>query len=204
MLGALYTSLKLGLLSGAAAAIIGTLGAFGMSRAKIRGAKVVEYVSILPIMLPEIILGMVFLAYFSLIRLKLGMVTLLIAHTSFCIPYIYLLVKARLVGIDKSYVEAARDLGAGEIRTFFDITLPLIFPAVLSGSFLAFAMSFDDVIVSVFVSGVNTNTLPIKIYSQIRIGTTPKTNALCSLLFFATVLLSLISARFAQKRKALK
>jgi spermidine/putrescine transport system permease protein len=132
------------------------------------------------------------------------MASLVIAHTSFCIPYIYLLVKARFAGMDKTYAEAARDLGAGEIRVFLDITFPLIFPAVLSGMFLAFAMSFDDVIISVFVTGVDTNTLPIKIYSQIKTGVTPKTNALCALLFFATVLLSLACARFTQKRKALK
>ncbi|MDR1941391.1 MAG: ABC transporter permease [Endomicrobium sp.] len=197
---ALYNSLVLGVLSSLSAAVIGTLAALAISRAKIRGAQTAEYVSILPIMVPEIILGMGFLAFFSFIGLPLGMTTLVIAHTSFCIPYIYLLVKARITGMDKSYIEAARDLGAGELRVFFDIIFPLIFPAILSGMFLAFAMSFDDVIISVFVTGVDSNTLPVAIYSQIKTGVTPKTNALCALMFCATVFLSLVSARVARKR----
>jgi spermidine/putrescine transport system permease protein len=114
------------------------------------------------------------------------------------------MVKARLAGFDNSLYDAARDLGAGEVRTFLDITLPLIFPAILSGMLLSFAMSFDDVIISVFVTGVNTNTLPIKIYSQIKTGVTPKTNALCSLLFAAAVLLgflSVIASRGGKRQK---
>jgi spermidine/putrescine transport system permease protein len=163
-----------------------------------------EYLSILPIMIPEIILGMVSLAFFSLLAFPLGMVTLVIAHTAFCIPYVYLLVKGRLAGLDKSYVEAARNLGAGELRAFFDITLPLILPAVISGMLLSFAMSFDDVIISVFVTGPNTNTLPIRIYSQLKTGVTPKTNALCTLIFAVTVVLCLVSGYFANLKNIKK
>jgi spermidine/putrescine transport system permease protein len=127
------------------------------------------------------------------------MVSLVIAHTAFCVPYVYLLVKARLAGLDRSYVEAARIMGAGGMRAFYDITLPLVFPAVLSGMLISFAMSFDDVIVSVFVAGVRANTLPMKIYSQIKTGVTPKTNALCTLLFILTVLFCLIAAALARR-----
>jgi spermidine/putrescine transport system permease protein len=129
-----------------------------------------------------------------LIRLPFGMATLIIAHTAFCVPYILLLVKARLVGMDKSFVEAARDLGAGELRAFFDITLPLLLPAVVSGMLLAIAMSLDDVIVSVFVTGVNTNILPLKIYTQIKTGVTPETNALCTVMFLFTILMGGLSS----------
>jgi spermidine/putrescine transport system permease protein len=197
MFTALRNSVILGILSSFSAAIIGTLAAVGMSRAKQPAGAFMEYLAILPIMTPEIILGMVSLAFFSLLALPLGMLTLVIAHTAFCIPYVYLLVKGRLAGLDKSYAEAARDLGAGEWRTFFDITLPLILPAVISGILLSFAMSFDDVIISVFVTGANTNTLPIRIYSQLKTGVTPKTNALCTLLFAVTVVLCLFSVYFA-------
>jgi spermidine/putrescine transport system permease protein len=212
MFGALRNSLVLALLSSFGAAVIGTLGAVGFRRTmdsryirrfKALGALggILEYLSILPIMTPEIIMGMVLLAFFSLLGLPLGMVTLVIAHTSFSIPYVYLVVKARLTGLDKSYAEAAKDLGAGEWRAFFDITLPLILPAILSGALLAFAMSFDDVIISSFVTGPRTNTLPIRIYSQIKTGVTPKTNALCTLLFGATVVLVLISVYLAKSRR---
>ena len=199
MFEALRNSVVIALISAALAAVIGTLGAVGLARAKLRGAAAMEYLSALPIMVPEIILGMVFLAFFSLIRLPFGMLTLVIAHTAFCIPYILLLVKARLSGIDKSYVEAARDLGAGEMRAFFSITLPLIVPAVMSGMLLAVAMSLDDVIISIFVTGVNTNTLPIKIYTQIKTGVTPKTNALCAILFIITIIMGGLSSRLSNE-----
>ncbi|MDR1588234.1 MAG: ABC transporter permease [Treponema sp.] len=200
MFEALRNSFVLGILSSFAAAFIGTLGASGMTRARPAGGKVMEFLSILPIMTPEIILGMTFLAFFSLLSLPLGMLSLVIAHTAFCVPYVYLLVKARLAGLDKGYVEAARILGASDMRAFYDITLPLVLPAVISGMLISFAMSFDDVIISVFVTGVHTNTLPIKIYSQIKTGVTPKTNALCTLLFALTVILCLVSAWLARFR----
>ena len=158
-----------------------------------------EYLSTLPIMLPEIILGMVFMAFFALLRLPFGWTTLIIAHTSFCIPYVFLMVKARLVGIDKSIEEAARDLGASPARTFFDVTLPLILPAVLSGCILSFAMSFDDVVISIFVSSPTVSTLPIKVYTQMRTGVTPEINALCTLILIAVVLILLVSAALRRK-----
>jgi spermidine/putrescine transport system permease protein len=201
MFESLRNSLVLGLLVSSASAVIGTLGASGMARSRASlGAKAMEYFSILPIMTPEIILGMTFLAFFSLLALPFGMLTLVIAHTAFCVPYVYLLVRARLAGLDKSYVEAARIMGAGDLRAFYDITLPLVLPAVISGMLISFAMSFDDVIVSVFVSGIHTNTLPMKIYSQIKTGVTPKTNAMCALIFILTVALCLAAAALARKK----
>lgn len=194
MFEALRNSIVLGLCASFAAAIIGTLGAVGFTKIRMRTKNVVEYLSTLPIMIPEIILGMVFMTFFSLLGLPFGMTTLIIAHTAFCIPYVYMLVKARLVGMDKSLAEAARDLGASEFRVFFDITLPLLAPAIASGMLLSFAMSFDDVIISVFVTGVNVNTLPIKIYSQLKTGVTPEINALCTLMLVATICLVLLSA----------
>lgn len=198
---ALLNSIVLGLFSSLAAAVIGTLGAVGSSKVELKGKGVIEYLSTLPIMIPEIILGMVFMAFFSLLGLPFGMTTLIIAHTAFCIPYVFMLVKARLVGMDKSLEEAALDLGASKVRTFFDIVLPLIAPAIASGMLLSFAMSFDDVIISVFVTGVDSNTLPLKIYSQLKTGVTPKINALCTLMFCATILLCGFSAFIGREKK---
>jgi spermidine/putrescine transport system permease protein len=200
MFEALRNSLVLALLTSFFSAIIGTLGAAGIVRRTPGAAgKSIEYLSILPIMTPEIILGMIFLAFFSFLSLPAGMVTLVIAHTAFCVPYVYLLVKARLAGLDKSYIEAARIMGAADVRAFYDITLPLVLPAVVSGMLISFAMSFDDVIISVFVAGVNTNTLPMKIYTQIKTGVTPKTNAMCTLVFLLTVIIC--AAAFALARR---
>ena len=148
-------------------------------------------------MIPEIILGMVLMAFFYMLNLPFGMLTLLIGHTVFCIPYILMEVKARLVGMDPSLEEAARDLGATSLRAF-DITLPLIMPAVASGSLLAFAMSMDDVVISIFINGPRLSTLPIKVYTQIKTGVTPEINALCTIMLAFTVLLLLVYS-FARK-----
>jgi len=210
---ALRNSIVLAVISSLSAAVIGTLGAVGMEWERLRKKakpsqlnhrfdfrKIMEYLSILPIMIPEIILGMVLLAFFSLLALPLGMLTLVLSHSCFCIPYVYLLVKARLAGLDRSYTEAARNLGADSWRAFRDVMLPLIMPAVVSGILLSFAMSFDDVIISIFVTGPHTNTLPIRIYTQIKTGVTPKTNALCSLLFVITILLCILSVAVSRIR----
>lgn len=202
---ALLNSLYLGAVSSLAAAVIGTLGAIGTMRTDFKGKGMMEYIATLPMMTPEIILGMIFLAFFSLLSLPFGMMTLIIAHTAFCIPYIFMQVKARLAGMDKSCEEAARDLGASRVRVFFDITLPMIMPGIISGMLLSFAMSFDDVIISIFVTGVDVNTLPILIYTQLKTGVTPKVNALCTLMFLATLLLVVLSAfigRLGNKKRS--
>lgn len=196
---ALMNSIVLGVLSCGISAVIGTLGAVGMARVNYRSKGMMEYLSTIPIMIPEIILGMVFLVFFSLLNLPFGMITLVIAHTTFCVPYIFMMVKARLVGIDKSLEEAARDLGAGPVRTFFDITMPLIMPAVLSGSLLAFAMSFDDVVISIFVNGPRLNTLPVKVYAQLKTGVTPEINALCTIILAVIILVLGLSSLIARK-----
>lgn len=197
----LRNSIVLGVSASVLAAILGTLGAVGSSKVELRGKGAMEYISTLPIMIPEIILGMVFMAFFSLIGLPFGMTTLIIAHTAFCVPYVFMLVKARLVGLDKSLEEAALDLGASKTRAFFDVLLPLIAPAIASGMLLSFAMSFDDVIISVFVAGVDSNTLPLRIYSRLRTGVTPEINALCTLIFIVTVLLCTVSLILGREKK---
>lgn len=187
MIEALGNSLILGVASCLVSAVIGTLGAVGLSRIHWKTKGALEYVSILPLMIPEIILGMVLMAFFYLLNIPFGMLTLLLGHTVFCVPYILMEVKARLAGMDPSLEEAARDLGAGSFRAFWDITLPLIMPAVVSGSLLAFAMSMDDVVISIFVNGPRISTLPVKVYTQLKTGVTPEINALCTLMLVFTL-----------------
>ncbi|MBQ8040440.1 MAG: ABC transporter permease [Lachnospiraceae bacterium] len=195
---ALRNSLVLAGLSCLGAVIIGTTGALGMHGRKSKADQAISGLSLLPIMIPEIILGMVFLAVFSFMNLPFGMLTLVLAHTTFCVPYVFSMVKARLVGMDKAFAEAALDLGATPIRVFFDITLPLIMPAILSGVMLSFAMSFDDVVISIFVTGPTVNTLPIKIYTKMKTGVTPEINALATIMLMITAIL-LIGAAFINK-----
>ncbi len=200
MLEALRNSLVLGVLSCGISAVIGTFGAVGLSRIHWRTKGALEYISILPLMIPEIILGMVLMAFFYMLGLPFGMLTLLIGHTVFCVPYILMEVKARLVGMDPSLEEAARDLGAGAFRAFLDVTLPLIMPAVISGSLLAFAMSMDDVVISIFVNGPRISTLPIKVYTQLKTGVTPEINALCTIMLAVTLLVLLLRSIFARRK----
>ena len=196
LLAALKSSLILAGLSCGIAMVIGTLGAVGMARRKFRMQGMLENMSVLPIMVPEIILGMAFLAVFTAAGLKFGMLTLVLAHVTFCTPYIFIIVKGRLTGMDPSLAEASRDLGASPMRTFLEITLPLIMPAVLSGVTLAFAMSMDDFVISFFVTGATTTTLPLRIYSSVKAGVSLQVNALCTLLLAVVALIMALRQMF--------
>ena len=204
LMEALKNSLVLAALSCLAAVVIGTTGAIGMQKWKNRFNDAVANISLMPLMIPEIILGMVFLAAFSFMNLPFGMLTLVIAHTTFCVPYVFMTVRARLAGMDPSIEEAARDLGASASQIFWGITIPSVMPAIFSGALLSFAMSFDDVVISMFVTGASVNTLPIKIYSSMKTGVTPEINALATILLIVTItviLLSTLINRFMKKRR---
>ncbi len=202
LVAALMTSLELAVYSCTLSLVIGTLGALGMARAKLRGQGAIEMTSLLPVMIPEIILGMAFMAVFAFLDIKSDMIKLVIAHVTFCVPYIYLTVKARLYGMDPSLTEAARDLGAGAMRAFFSVTLPLILPGILSGTLLAFAMSLDDFVISFFVSDT-TVTLPLKIYSSVKTGVSLQVNALCTVML-AVVFIAVAFARLLARRAQAK
>lgn len=203
MADALKNSLILAVLSSALAGIIGTLGAIGLTRSHFRGAGLVETVATLPMMIPELVLGMAYLALFTAIGVKLGMGALILTHTTFCIPYVFINVKSRLIGMDPALEEAARDLGASPMRVLRDITLPLIMPSVVSGMMLSAAMSLDDVVISFFVTSAETTTLPLKVYTGLRSGGTPEINALSTLMlgaiFLAVALSQLLRARSDKK-----
>ena len=201
LLAALKNSLILAGISCGVAMMIGTLGAVGMAARKFRLQGAIETMAVLPIMVPEIILGMAFLAVFTFAGLRFGMLTLVLAHVTFCVPYIYIVVKGRLAGMDPDLPNAARDLGASPARAFLTVTLPLILPGVLSGTLLAFAMSMDDFVISFFVTGPGTTTLPVKIYSSVRMGVSLQVNAL-STLMLATVFLLTAAFRLLRRKRA--
>ncbi len=206
MMGALWNSLKLGISSCLISGVIGTLGAVGMTKGRFRTAGMVESIATLPIMIPEIILGIAFLTFFSFVGIPYGMPAMIIGHCTFCIPYIFINVRTRLLGIDPSVEEAARDLGAGRGRVFWDITLPLIAPGILSGMLLAFAMSLDDVIISFFLAGPTSTTLPVRVYSELKTAVTPEIEALCTLTMGVTFLIVIVSQilganKFKKKRR---
>lgn len=197
---AFRNSLIVGGWSCALAAVIGTLGAIGLSRRRLRGWAALESLATLPAMVPEVVLGLAFMVAFAFVGLPGSLVSLVLAHTTFCIPYILLIVRSRLAALDPACEEAARDLGANAAQAFFTVTLPLIAPAVLAGVLLAFAMSLDDVIISYFVSGAQSTTFPVYVYSKLKTDVPPTINAMCTLTLGVTFIAVALS-RTIQGRK---
>ena len=207
----LKNSLVLAACSVTLATVLGVLGALGQARARMKkgwrgralraGQGLIENIAVLPTMLPEIILGVAFLLLFSALGLPSGMLTLTLAHTTFCMPYVYLLVKSRLATMGDEMENAARDLGATPLRALLTVTLPLLRPAVFSGALLALAMSLDDFVISFFVSGAGGSTLPLKIYSSARYGVSAQINALCTVMLAAVFLLVGLSQWALRKKR---
>lgn len=194
-------SLAVALASCALSAAVGTLGAVGLSRTRLKAAGVIENVNMLPVMLPEIVLGMADMALFSALDLPFGYLTLILAHTAFCVPYVLIQVRTRLVGLDPSLVEAARDLGASPLRAFCTVTLPLIAPAIFSGVLLAFAMSLDDMVISFFVCGPETTTFPVYVYGKLKTNVPPSINAMCTLTLLVSFAAVFLSRRLTRRGK---
>ncbi len=192
MLIAFVNSIILAVSSCVLSVIIAMPAAVHFHKNQNRFDKFTEFVSNMPIMIPEIILGMAYLSIFSLMKIPFGMVTLIIAHTTFCIPYIYSQLRAALYRMDDTLNDAALDLGASSYQVLRDITIPLLMPAILSGMLLSFAMSFDDIVISIFVTGPTINLLPIKVYTKLKTGLTPEINALNTIIPLIIVLLLII------------
>jgi len=186
LLTALGMSLRVGALVSLVSVVLGTLGASAVARWTGRFAKTVLSALYLPLVIPEVVLGVALMSLFARTGISGKLPALVLAHSTFCVPYVFILVSIRLRAIDPSIYEAARDLGAKPLAVFRTVTLPLALPAIGSGALLAFAMSLDDVVISFFVSGPRSQTLPLLIFSAIRLGITPKINALCTIILVVT------------------
>ena len=178
---------------------IGTLAALALGRSTFRGKGFTQAALFLPIIIPEIVLGAALVTFFGTIQLRLSIWTVILAHVAFSISYVAIVVRARLAGFDRSLEEAAMDLGAGPIETFFRVTFPLILPGVVAGALLVFTISIDDYVITSFVAGVGATTLPIQIYSMIKVGVTPEVNAVSTLLLLLTVLMIVAAQRLQQE-----
>lgn len=189
ILDAVKNSFIIAIISTIISVIIGTLAAIGMYRYKFRGKKLVDSILYVPLVIPEIVMGISLLAFFSIAKIPLGKVSLIIAHVTFSIAYVVAVVKTRLDGFDRSVEEIAMDLYATPIKTFFNVTLPIIMPGVIAGALLAFTLSLDDVIISFFVAGPGSMTLPLKVFSMVKFGVTPEINALSTILIFLTIII---------------
>jgi ABC-type spermidine/putrescine transport system permease subunit II len=183
------------------ATIIGTMAALALQRYRFPGYNYSETVLYIPVVIPEVVMGISLLVFFSMINLTLGLVTITISHIAFNIPFVTLVVRARLHGFDKSIEEAAMDLGANEFVTFWRVTLPTIMPGILSGAMLAFTLSLDDYVITYFTAGPGSTTLPLRIFSMVRFAVTPEVNAL-STIWVMTVFILLIVGEFSRRQRA--
>ncbi|HDK7169200.1 TPA: extracellular solute-binding protein [Clostridium botulinum] len=193
ILEALKNSLIIAFISTFFAVIIGTLAAIGMYRYKFKGKRAMEGLLYIPVVIPEIVMGISMLAFFSSLNLPAGLITLILAHITFCISYVIIVVRARLDGFDSALEEAAQDLGATPWQTLTKVTLPVISPGIISGALLAFTLSLDDVIISFFAAGPDSNTLPLKIFSMVKFGVTPQINALSTVMMVFTLSMVVIA-----------
>ncbi|MBR6216268.1 MAG: ABC transporter permease [Spirochaetaceae bacterium] len=193
---ALENSFIIALSSAALATVLGTLAAIGINWYKFRGKIYIQTISFLPMVLPEVIIGVSMLIFFSGIGMKLGMMTIFIAHTTFCLPFVFLMVLARLDEFDFSIIEAAHDLGATERQTMIKVIIPAIMPGIFSGFLMAVTMSLEDFVITFFVSGPGSTTLPLYVYSMIRFGVSPVINALSFVMILVTMIIAFFLRNF--------
>ena len=193
---AFENSLIIALSSAAVSTFLGTLGAIGVNWYKFRLKKYIQAVAFLPLIMPEIIIGVSLLIFFAGLQIKLGLFTIFIAHTSFNLPFVFLMVLARLDEFDYSIIEASRDLGATERQTLLRVILPVSIPGIVSGFLTAVTLSLEDFVITFFVSGPGSTTLPLYVYSMIRFGVSPVINSLSVVLIAGTVLITILARNF--------
>jgi spermidine/putrescine transport system permease protein len=183
------------------ATLIGTLAALALHRYRFPGYNTSEALMYMPIVIPEVVMGISLLVFFVMINLQLGLITITLAHIAFNVPFVALVVRARLHGYDNAIDEAAMDLGANEWTTFRRVTLPTIMPGIISGAMLALTLSLDDYVITYFTAGPGSTTLPLRVFSMVRFMVTPEVNAL-STIWVLIVFLILLIGQIAQNRRA--
>jgi putrescine transport system permease protein len=203
MLDAAWVTARVGLVSATLATILGTMAAIVLVRmGRFPGRTLFSGLTYAPLVMPEVITGLSLLLLFVAMGLDRGFWTVIIAHTTFTMCFAAVVIQSRLVDFDKSVEEAAMDLGATPLQTFFQVTLPIIAPSVISAWLLAFTLSLDDLVIASFASGPGATTLPMKIYSQVRLGVTPEINAI-STIMIAVVTLGVLIASFLTKQQSM-
>jgi spermidine/putrescine transport system permease protein len=194
MLKAAWNSLVIGLTASAVSTVLGTMAGYAMYQYKMR---LLPVLVLAPIAIPEILMGVSLLIFFVMLNITLGMVSIVLSHIAFCVGFVAIVVRSRLAGMDESLTEAARDLGATPWQAFRLVTLPLIMPGVVAGALMAFTLSIDDFVITFFTAGVGSSTLPLQIYTMVKIAVTPEVNAVSTLLMLLTLALILIASRLS-------
>lgn len=194
MLTAAMNSLIIATVSAGVATLLGTLAGIAMHQYRLR---LLPLLVLAPIAMPEILMGVSLLVLFIMVNMTLGLLSVMLAHITFSIGFVALSVRARMAGMDPVLVEAARDLGASPWRCFREITLPLLLPGILAGGLMAFTLSIDDFVITFFTAGVGSSTLPLQIYSMVKIAVTPEVNAVSTLLMLLTLIVISVTARLS-------
>ena len=203
LLDAAWVTLRVGLISATVATVLGTLAAIALVRyGRFRGRSLFSGMVYAPLVMPDVITGLSLLLLFVSVDFARGFWTIVLAHITFAMCFVAVVVQSRLVTFDRSLEEAALDLGCPPLKTFLVVTLPLIAPAVVAGWMLAFTLSLDDLVIASFTTGPGATTLPMKIYSQVRLGVTPEINAMSSLLLAAVGLALLVAAVAGRRRES--
>lgn len=200
LLLALKNTLIVAIVSTVVSTVIGTISAYGLYKYDFPLKKLVNKLLYIPVVIPEIVLGISLLVIYTVFKLELGMMTLILAHISFSIPFVIINVRNVLEQMDGNLILAANDLGASKLKTFLYITIPSLMPGILSGAELAFTLSLDDVVISYFTAGPGSNTLPLQIYSIIKTGVTPDVNALITLMLLVIFIVLTISVLINLKK----
>jgi putrescine transport system permease protein len=204
MLEAAWVTLRIAVLSATLATVLGTLAAIALVRlGRFRGRVLFSGMIYAPLVMPEVITGLSLLLLFVALDTDRGFWTVAIAHTTVTMSFVTVVVQSRLVSFDRSLEEAAMDLGCPPLKTFMVVTLPLIFPAVAAGWMLAFTLSFDDLVIASFTTGPGATTLPMRIYSEVRLGVKPEINAICTIMI-VIVAIGVVGAALVSKRSALR
>jgi len=193
LMRALQNSLVVALVTTVAAVVLGTTGAWLLHRYRFRGSRAIQTLVGVPMMMPEIIMGISLLVFFTTISMKLGFATVIIAHITFCFPFVLVAVQARLAGLDPALEEAALDLGATPLQAFRLVIVPCLRPAIVSGALMAFTLSMDEVIVTYFTVSPASTTLPLRVFGMAKVGLNPMLNALSAVFVLATVAFVLFS-----------
>ncbi len=194
MLGAAGNSLLIAVTASLVSTVLGTMAGVAMHRYKLR---LLPVLVLTPIAIPEILMGVSLLIFFVLLNFTLGLVSVALAHIAFCIGFVAIVVRARLAGMDETLTEAARDCGASPWQSFRFVTLPLIMPGVIAGALMAFTLSIDDFVITFFTAVAGTVTLPLQIYSMIKIAVTPEVNAVSTLLMLLTLFLIVVATKLS-------
>ena len=197
LLEALFNTLMVAVISTLVSTVIGTISAYGLKKYNFKGKKIVNELLYIPVIIPEIVMGISLLCIYSFMKLELGMFSLILSHIAFSIPFVIINVNSAIDTLNPNIEEAAVDLGASKFKTFMLVVLPSLMPGIISGAGLAFTLSLDDVVISYFTAGPDSNTLPLQIFSMIKSGVTPDVNALITVMLLMIFVGLFVSMSFS-------